>query len=421
LLGFVAGAFVLRFDLWPAPLLHRWFMAARALKLSVSPPDPQGHYFYRRARDPRTGVLRHDRDRAFAGVTLFTSGHAAKALLVDMSGEVVHQWQAPFSTLWTDPPHIDGTPVEDALVAIHKAHLLPNGDLIVGYSAAGATPWGYGMAKLDQTSRVLWTYAGRVHHDLSVRADGTIYTLTHAVHAEPPPGLGHRLRQAWIEDYVVLLSPEGKELAKVGITEAFRRSRYAGLLGLVERNLEGDLWHTNAVEPVDEALAARLDGVEAGQALISLRQVDCLAIVDVDDGVVVWAVLGPWRAQHDPDILENGDLLLFDNSGHLGPGGPSRVLEIDPTTLAVTWQYAGSARDPFATSARGSQQRLPNGNTLITESLAGRILEVTRSGDVVWEYSTPFRATHDPALAGILHGAERFSRDELLFLDRPPQ
>ena len=38
----------------------------------------------------------------------------------------------------------------------------------------------------------------------------------------------------------------------------------------------------------------------------------------------------------------------------------------------------------------GNSQRLPNGNTLITESSFGRFFEVTREGEVVWEYVNPF-------------------------------
>jgi hypothetical protein len=39
----------------------------------------------------------------------------------------------------------------------------------------------------------------------------------------------------------------------------------------------------------------------------------------------------------------------------------------------------------------GSLERLPNGNTLIGETNRGRIIEVTRDGEVVWEYVTPIR------------------------------
>jgi hypothetical protein len=40
---------------------------------------------------------------------------------------------------------------------------------------------------------------------------------------------------------------------------------------------------------------------------------------------------------------------------------------------------------------------LPNGNTLITEGMHGRIFQITPSGHVVWEYLTPYE---DYAVAG---------------------
>ncbi len=37
-----------------------------------------------------------------------------------------------------------------------------------------------------------------------------------------------------------------------------------------------------------------------------------------------------------------------------------------------------------------SAQRLPNGNTLITEGADGRIFEVTSEHEIVWEYISPY-------------------------------
>ena len=45
---------------------------------------------------------------------------------------------------------------------------------------------------------------------------------------------------------------------------------------------------------------------------------------------------------------------------------------------------------PFISSA----QRLPNGNTLITEGSGGRIIEVTADHRLVWEYITPYWGQH---------------------------
>jgi hypothetical protein len=76
------------------------------------------------------------------------------------------------------------------------------------------------------------------------------------------------------------------------------------------------------------------------------------------------------------------------------------VLEFDPTTLKIVWQYtpieAGlvipSNSHMFYSGLVSSAQRLPNGNTLITEGVGGRILEVTPAHELVWEYVSPYKS-----------------------------
>jgi hypothetical protein len=108
-----------------------------------------------------------------------------------------------------------------------------------------------------------------------------------------------------------------------------------------------------------------------------------------------------------------GDFLVFDNGGAGGYGAPnpaspdgrnnavrdySRVLQFDPITLAIKWQYtpieAGSLlftdASKFYSAYISSAQRLPNGNTLITEGSDGRLIEVTPGHEIVWEYINPY-------------------------------
>ena len=76
----------------------------------------------------------------------------------------------------------------------------------------------------------------------------------------------------------------------------------------------------------------------------------------------------------------------------------SRVLEFDPTTLEIIWQYtpleAGNLlftdASKFYSSYISSAQRLPNGNTLITEGSDGHLIEVTPEHEIVWEYVNPY-------------------------------
>ena len=54
----------------------------------------------------------------------------------------------------------------------------------------------------------------------------------------------------------------------------------------------------------------------------------------------------------------------------------------------------------------------PNGNILITESIGGRILEVTRDKQVVWEYTNKIAENQ----VGVVIRAQRFAPDGLSFL-----
>ena len=86
-------------------------------------------------------------------------------------------------------------------------------------------------------------------------------------------------------------------------------------------------------------------------------------------------ILGP----HDASVLKNGHILIFDNG--LGRGW-SRVIELDPLARRIVWEYKAPTPTDFYTATRGGCQRLPNGNTLITDSEAGRVFEVTPDGVV---------------------------------------
>lgn len=160
------------------------------------------------------------------------------------------------------------------------------------------------------------------------------------------------------------------------------------------------------------------------------RETNITAIIDKKTGKLVWKVgpeydrtpelreLGWIIGQHHAHMIPRGlpgegNILVFDNGGWAGYGAPnpgsptglknalrdySRVLEFDPTTLKIIWQYtpreAGLMHpvdsnrfySPFISSA----QRFPNGNTLIAEGSAGRIFEVTPDYEIVWEYISPY-------------------------------
>jgi hypothetical protein len=208
-----------------------------------------------------------------------------------------------------------------------------------------------------------------------------------------------------LEEFVVILDENGNELKRVSQLAAIER---AGRLDLLQgMKDEGDIFHTNTIEVLDGSLADRIPGFDAGNVLISIRELDNIEVIDMDAGVVVWALEGPWLKQHQPTVLPNGHMLIFDNGGSRGQ---SRVLEFDPETLEIVWVYKGDEDNVFYSATCGSEQRLPNGNTLITETDRGRAFEVTHEGEIVWEFINPAQTGEESSYIASLFEVLRIPR-----------
>ena len=403
----LAGMAIGILKIFPYSLIRDAWVGAEAALYFVEPDDRFGW----RETD-QAGVARYDPARSYNGATLYTSSNQQKAFLIDMDGKVLHEWRMPYSAIWNDRAEV-ADPVTDEHISWADVELYPNGDLLVVYHGEDQTPYGYGLAKIDKDSKLIWSYLGHVHHDVSIGEDGRIYVVTQRIRTEPAAALPE-LTVPMIEDLVVVLSPSGEELEKVSVVDALARSPYRSVLDRFQPNSKGDHLHANDVDPVGKATAAALPFAKEGQVLVSLRNLDALALIDLDLGEVVWLSQGSWRRQHDPDFVDGGRVLLFDNLGDLAAGGHSRVLELDPATQAITWQYQTHDGEMLFSPWGANQQRLPNGNVLITETVRGRLLEVTRAGEVVWEYFNPAR-DRQPEFSAVILKAQRYAPEELQF------
>jgi hypothetical protein len=388
-LAFVAGAIVVLAQSFPFPYLDGAYRGGVALLESRKYSSPYATDLWRPVRTEARGVTVHDPAKAYNGLTLYTSSHAQKALLMAMDGKVVHEWHLPLRDVW-DAKSLGREPRPEGYISWDDVQLYPNGDLLALYVGFGDTPWGYGIVKMNKNSQVIWKYRGYVHHDFEVTEDGRIYALTNAIRKKKIEDFD-QLRPPRIDDFVVVLSPEGEELKRVSVIDALVKSPYGRMLRTTSWDIKDDFLHANSIEVIDGQMAEKLPFASEGQVLLSLRDIDALAVLDLEKKEVVWALQGSWHRQHDADLLSNGDILLFDNFGHFGSGGMSRVIEIKPVTQEIVWSYTGDDEQPFQSDIRSGQQRLPNGNTLITESDGGRIFEVTAKGEIVWDYVNPAR------------------------------
>lgn len=135
--------------------------------------------------------------------------------------------------------------------------------------------------------------------------------------------------------------------------------------------------------------------------------------------------------QHDVEWIPEGhpgaDNILIFNNGSVIDRPYSTVLEVvppvnknglydvlpgQPMSAEVVWEYQAPTSTDFFSRIQSGSQRLPNGNTLITESVGANIFEVTSQGDIVWEYvaypghatTTVFRADKYPSYYSAFEG-----------------
>jgi hypothetical protein len=423
LLSYVAGAAVIFWRLPSSEWLTRAFLGALSSHEHPKTPAATAH-------EPEKAPIPVTRDvdrpeKTFDGYTLYSciadKASGTQAFLVNMQREVVHRWAIRSNQLW---PSEVGAGHHENSVCFFATYLYPNGDLLA--VCQGWDSRDCGLAKLDAASNLIWFRPRSIHHDVDVADDGTIYAIEDKVCYEPPRGL-EGMATPYMADSLVALSPDGELLREpVSLISAFDESPYAALLGSLEEpdtrrqapfgstapqvnwrmgGVPGmnDATHTNCVRVLRSELAAQFPMFRAGQVLVSLRSPNTIALVNPLEGRVVWAARGPWLAQHDPQFLVNGHLLIFDNLGW--PRG-SRVLEYDPQTQAIPWSYSGTVGSRFYTSERGMCQRLPNGNTFIVVSESGQMMEVTPDAVVVWSYT----------LGRFIASARRYQPDQLLFL-----
>jgi len=377
-----------------------WFEARPTSRQSAAARD-LGQLGYAEGYVPagtQQGVSVRDAERVQPGLNLYSSGHAPEAFLMDGEGQLLHRWGMPYDSIPDAPPM-----EHDTQAAWRRVRLLEDGSLLAIYE-------GLGLVQVDVESKLVWHFppAGPApalpHHDLDLSPDGRILVLTRR------PRILSRWnpKEAILVDSITELDADGTFRREVSLMDCLQNSRWSGRLAQVARE-GGDVLHTNSLEVLDGTLADQNPAFAAGNVLVCFRELDAIAVVDLEARRVVWMSEGGWAAPHDPTLLPNGRMLIFDNMGHQGY---SRVVEFEPLTGEVTWSYAG---DQFC----GTATRMANGNTLISETCYGRAVEVTAGGEVVWSFHSPHRAGEDKQLVAALFEVQRLAPETpLAWLER---
>lgn len=315
----------------------------------------------------KSGVTIHNPELSYKGINLFLSLKKPGAKLMDMHGNVVHTF-------------LDK---QDKRVLLSRVEPYRNNDFLV------ITKKAY-LFMIDWDSNIKWAEKRmRFHHDMSVADNGDIYILTN----EEKYSSMYSLSEPILENSLVILTKDGKVKKEISFAKMVIKNNelFNAAKKFSKREMKKDVWHvfhTNTVEVIDrDVLFGNNKLFKKGDILFCIRNLDVIGVMDIKKEEIIWYWgLDELDRPHQPVLLENGNILIFDNGYHRGY---SRVIELNPITEEIEWEYKADPPESFFSKQRGSAQRFPNGNTLIAEANRGRVFEITRDGEIVWEFCSP--------------------------------
>ena len=359
--------------------------------------------------DRPTGLTFHRSGLSTKGYTLVTPSSDNAAYLIDMDGRVVHRWV--FDTI--NPGY---------------GRLLDNGNLLMsGSDPALPDPpkdeptkppppfelhvtrlGGYKttLQEVDWDGNVLWEFENRAQHHDFVRLPNGNTMVPEWV--ELPADLHKRVKGGYKEprerlppllgDDLVEFDPQGNEVRRIHTWKLLDPIKDP--INPSKRRWE---WtHVNAIDVND-----------AGDIAFSARTNDRVCVIDGQTGELKLKFTES-VGQHHVTWIDDDHIQVFDNGRTT-----SRVLEIKVSTGEITWTYEGDPVHQFFSNYISGVERLWSGSVLACEGSSGRLFEVTRGGEVVWEWINPFvNYRKNGNIAVGIYRAHRYHVDHAALVNR---
>jgi len=343
------------------------------------------------------GTTIYKPDKCFNGYTIFPARGEEGTILIDMNGNVVKQWN-------------------NVGVEQHPVKLLPGG-YVMGATGDPGTIVDHvdsnELSVVDWDGNIIWSYPNAGVHDDFQREGNPVGYYVPGM--DPYVNKGKTLilsnQDVPYNDYIYEVDYEGTV-----IFEWLLSDHFGPLLNYIKKNV---CWDVKKIalktieDPLDIHSASWVGPnkwYDAGDErfhpdniILSGNLAGISIIVDRRTGAVAWispTIDGVGLHAHViPKVLPGeGNVLAVQTIRGCGTyelKGYSSVVEFNPITGQIVWRY-NALKAEYADASRfytingGGAQRLPNGNTLITEGDSGRIFEVTYDHETVWEYVSPF-------------------------------
>ena len=318
--------------------------------------------------------------------------------MIDYAGNHMHTWHIDFFSIWENAEHvIPSSNIPKTHLDYHTQGFWPleDGSIIVNVG-------GLGTVKLDWCSNVIWKLDRMAHHSVTPTNNDEYWIPGHiSIYDTPKYLLPKNFSAVQLEsqldrtmknynDSIMLIDINGNLIKEFSILKSLVDAKLENAIYASLQEVPADPTHINDIEIVTPILAQKINGINSGDILVSIREMHMLAIFDKNNGQLKWYKQGPWVRQHDIDIMPDGKIELYNNrSKSIGEWvSGSQIISYDVDTDNVKVIYPPETGIEFYSPIMGTHQRIENNNLLISEALTGRVFETTDSGQIVWEYKS---------------------------------
>ena len=353
------------------------------------------------------GVSIYNQAKAYDGYTLIVPQGGYNAWLINMKGDICFHWNMrmmSFLAKMLKNGHLlyFGANEEEKHAGPVVRQYDVNGNIIFEHLMGDMA----NLTEINDNSEIVWSYRNPFMSHCFCRMEN-----------------GNNMILQYVK-----IPEELKHKVKNGINLGDDVDLWTDII--IEVNQKGEIvWDWYAYEHLDFEqdqicpLEHRIEWTHAnscmltdnGDILFSARSLNMVCRIDKKTKKCIWK----WgykelAHQHDPTLLSNGNILIFDNGEHKAnfpKYSYSRVIEYNPEKNRIEWEYKDDPPFAFFSSNQGGAQKLPNGNVLITDTMVGRIFEVTDKGEKVWEYLSPFHGPHQGQASNpLIYKAYRYGK-----------
>ncbi len=291
-----------------------------------------------------------------------------KLQLIDvLENSIIHTWpHKQFSKNLTG----EGGP---GRYTFEHSMLLDNGDALI-------TTGGGPILRVDPCGKKIWENDLITHHSIEVDRSKNIWT---PIYLSDEKKIHGQILQ-YHDGIANIDIKNGNTIYTKSLVEILIENNLFDLIG--NSYIGKDPLHLNDIEPVLN------DGPnwKKDDLFLSLRNISLVILYRPSTNKIIWYKSGPWRHQHDVDILSDTKIGIFNNNTELNLKSVNKNSEI------ITYDFRDKSIEKIFESAfkkhkirtyyEGLFEKINDNSVYIEEQENGRIIKADNEGTIIWEY-----------------------------------